>query len=194
VASVTAGTKLQPAIIKVNGDFTVPGGKSFAIKASNAGADNNYITIWVTGKYTTSGTGFVSQESGVKTTWYVGDDITTSGSSYNNADNTASGVTFYGYGAAGSKITVSGGGNFIGTMNAPNYDATISGSGAYSGAIIVNSLNISGGASFHYDEALNTSVSTVTVGNYAFASWFEDNSDPTRRIKDNYNVVHPILY
>lgn len=54
------------------------------------------------------------------------------------------------------------------------FNVTISGLGGISGALIGNSLTISGGASLHYDEALNTNSSSSSVGNYAFASWFED--------------------
>ena len=35
-------------------------------------------------------------------------------------------------------------------------------------------LTISGNGGFHYDEALNANTTDPTVGNYAFASWFED--------------------
>jgi hypothetical protein len=49
------------------------------------------------------------------------------------------------------------------------------------GALISDTLTISGSASFHFDESLLSGAST-SVGNYAFASWFEDNSDPTRSI------------
>jgi hypothetical protein len=177
--TVAAGTKANPLLIKVNGNFTVPGGQTLTITAPNSGTDNNYVIIWVTGSYTTSGSGMISQAAGVKATWYVGGDMTTSGQSYNNASGSAAAVSFVGYGPAGSKATISGSGNFVGTLNMPNYDMTISGSGALMGAIISNSLLISGGASIHYDQAL-ASTTNSSVGNYAFASWFEDNSDKTR--------------
>jgi len=44
---------------------------------------------------------------------------------------------------------------------------TVSGTGDYSGALIGNDLTISGGASFHYDEALNKNGGNTSVGNYA---------------------------
>jgi hypothetical protein len=189
--TIAAGTKSHPKLVKITGNFTVPGGQSVAITAGNAGADNNYITFWVTGSYTTSGTGFISQASGVKATWYVDGNITTSGSSYNNADGLASEVTMYGVGGSSSKFTISGGGNFIGSIIAPNYSGTISGSGSLVGQVIADNLTISGGASFHYDDALSNVVAgaTAAVGNYAFASWFEDNSAPNHKdLKGNYVV------
>jgi hypothetical protein len=41
--------------------------------------------------------------------------------------------------------------------------------------VIANTLNLSGGSGLHYDEALNTNGASSAIGNYAFASWFEDN-------------------
>ncbi len=185
-ATIAAGTKAHPKLVKITGNFTVPGGQSVTITAPNSGADNNYIIFWVTGNYTTSGSGFISQASGVHTTWYVDGDMTTSGQSYTNGDGVASEVSFIGVGGSGSKFTISGGGNFVGTILAPNYDGTISGSGALVGSVVANSLNISGGASIHYDDALTGSTGD---GNYAFASWFEDNSDPSHKdVKNNYVV------
>ena len=52
------------------------------------------------------------------------------------------------------------------------------------GALIANTLSITdnGKRSLHYDEALHKNSNISSVGNYAFASWFEDNSDPSRGI------------
>jgi len=178
--TIATGTKQHPALVKINGDFNVPGGQSVSITAPNTGTDNDYIVFWVTGKYNTSGSGYVTQAALVNATWYVDGNITTSGSSYNNASGLAANVSFVGVGTG--TATVSGSGDFIGTLNAPGYNTTISGTGSWSGALISNTLTISGGASFHYDEALNKNTDTTLVGNYAFASWFEDNSDPSRGI------------
>ena len=116
----------------------------------------------------------------MNTTWYVDSDITTSGDSYNNQSGLAGDASFIGVGS--NKATVSGSGNFIATINAPGYDVTVSGTGSYVGALIANDLTISGSASFHYDEALNKNGGNSSIGNYAYASWFEDNSDPSRGI------------
>ncbi len=70
------------------------------------------------------------------------------------------------------------------------------------GALIGNTMNISGGASYYYDDALtnwtggsgNTSTSSNGSTNYAFASWFEDDSDPSRNSLDTNYGLHPIVY
>jgi hypothetical protein len=169
-------------MVKINGNFTVPGGQTVSI--TGASGTDTYVIFWVTGSYTTSGSGLINQAPGVHAIWYVDNDITTSGGSYNNQDGLASEVSFIGVGTVANnyKVTVSGSANFIGTINAPNFDVTVSGTGNFSGAIIAESLNISGGASFHYDEALSINGDVTLVGNYAYASWFEDNSDPARGI------------
>jgi hypothetical protein len=190
VTSVTAtGSSTSPALIVVNGDFTVPGGKSFTInastyptgnpKAGQTDASNSYVVIWVKGKFTTSGSGYIQQANGAHVTWVIDGDITTSGGSFQNMSGMASSSAIIGVGT-GHTLTVSGSGNFIGVLNAPGYDITISGGGSFSGAAIGNSVNISGSGGFHYDQAL--AGSSGPVANYAYASWFEDNSDPSRGV------------
>ena len=195
VTSITAsGTASAPGLIIINSGFTVPGGNSFTINASTTGnppvvdSSNSYVVIWVKGKFTTSGSGVINQASGTHIKWIVDNDVTVSGSSYNNQAGTAAACSFIGVGT-NNKFTDSGSGTFIGTMDGPGYAGTISGQGDYVGAFAGNNLTISGSGSFHYDEALNGSVANPSVGNYAFASWFEDNSDPTHKdVNGNYVV------
>ena len=199
VTSITAnGTSSSPGLIIINGDFTVPGGKTFTINPTTTGnppvanAANSNVIIWVKGKFTASGSGVVTQVAGSNVTWIVDNDITVSGDNYMNGNGTAGTDSFVGIGS--HKFTDSGSATFTGTVNAPGYDGTISGSGDYTGAFAGNTLTISGSANFHYDESLSGGGSNPTVGNYAFASWFEDNSDPTRKARDTSNALHPIVY
>ncbi|HUE40297.1 MAG TPA: pilus assembly PilX N-terminal domain-containing protein [Chthoniobacterales bacterium] len=191
--AITAnGTASSPGLVIINGDFTVSGGQTFAINATTTGSppvansSNSNVIIWVKGKFTTSGSGMITQASGTNVTWIVDGDITVSGSSYSNQNGTAATDSFVGIG--NNKFTDSGSGNFVGTVNAPGYDGTISGSGDYTGGFAGSTLTISGSGSFHYDEGLSPS-SNPAIGNYAYASWFEDNSDPTHKdMKGNYVV------
>ena len=195
VTAITAnGTAAAPALYIINGDFTVPGGNTFTINPTTSGNPpvaspaNSYVVIWVKGKFTTSGSGVIQQNTGSNVTWIVDKDITVSGSSYNNQAGTAATTSFVGVGT-NNKFTDSGSGTFVGTINAPAYDGTISGSGDYTGAFAGSTLTISGSGSFHYDESLSGGASNPTIGNYAFASWFEDNSDPTHKdVNGNYVV------
>jgi hypothetical protein len=178
--TLAAGSKTAPTYYKINGDVTVSGGQTLLVQQYDNNADNQ-IYVWVSGKLTTSGNGVISQDTNVKITWYVGGEITVSGDSYNNKSGYASNVAIVGYGN-NKKATISGDGDFIGTLDAPGYDVTVSGSGSFIGALIADTLTISGGAGLHYDESLGNGGAGSPVGNYAFASWFEDNSDTARGI------------
>jgi len=160
-------------------DFVLSGSTTFNVVNGNPPPQPGgtpapaYINVWVTGQFNTSGSSQVVQANNVYVTWIVDKDITVSGSSYNNQSGRAANTSFIGVGTD-NKITASGGSNFVGTINAPGYDVTVSGTGSLVGALIGNTINISGGASYHYDEHLNTNDANSAVGNYAFASWFED--------------------
>jgi len=170
-ATLTAGTKSNPTRYKLS-QINVSGGNVLTLAANGSNTDG-YIEVWVTGKMTTSGTGYITQDPSVHVTYYVDNDITLSGNSYLNQSGLAANTVINGVGT-GHKVTDSGSATLVAVVDAPGFDVTISGSGAISGSLIANSLNISGGASLHYDEALNTNGSSSAIGNYAFASWFED--------------------
>ena len=68
-------------------------------------------------------------------------------------------------------VKVSSSGTFIGVMNAPGADFDISGSANFSGAMIGKTMNISGGASLHYDQALANSGGSGS--GYTFTSEIE---------------------
>jgi len=180
--TLAAGNGSNPTYYKVSGDLTVSGGNTLLIQKHD-NSSGNKIYIWVTGKLTTSGSGYIQQDSNVQVTWYVDGDITVSGDSYQNTSGRASYLTINGIGT-NNKFTDSGSGTFTGTVNAPGYDATVSGSGAYTGSLIANDLTVSGGASF------NQSGGGGSLGNYAFASWFEDNSDPTHKDVNGYYIIY----
>jgi hypothetical protein len=180
---VAAGTKANPVRIKINGDFTVSIGQTVTINNQilNLDPNNNYIEFWVTGKLTTAIGGVITQNPLVHATWYVDGDITVNGDSYVNLSLRAANLSFVGVGASHT-VTESGIAPFLGTINAPGFDVTIAGIGGYSGAVIANTLTLNNLGSIHYDEALK-GISGSAVANYAFASWFEDNSDKARGIR-----------
>jgi hypothetical protein len=186
----------NPYKVKVNGSLTVPGGQTMALTSPNSGGSTTYIEIWVTGDFTTSGSGVINQANGVHVTYYVDGKITVSGQSMNNQSGLAQNQQFIVVG--GGDVTVSGSGNFIGTIEAPGSKVTVSGSGLFIGGLIANTMDISGGASFYYDDKLANYTSggnsSSSTGAYAFASWFEDDSDPSRNALDTSYVVHPIIY
>jgi hypothetical protein len=163
---VASGTQSNPTRYKLS-QINISGGNVLTLTG------NGYMEIWVTGKLTTSGSGYITQDTGTHVMYYVDNDINLSGSSYLNQSGYAANVSIIGVGT-GHKVTVSGSAAFVGVIDAPGSDVTISGGGGLNGALIGNSLNISGGAGLHYDEALNKTPGSTAIGNYAFASWFED--------------------
>jgi hypothetical protein len=187
---VAAGTKANPARIKINGDFTVSTGQTVTINTQsllNTDPNNNYIEFWVTGKFTVAAGGLISQNLAVHATWYVDGNIIVNGDSYLNLSTRAANLSFIGVGASHT-LTESGVLPFYGTINAPGFDVTIAGVGGYNGAVIANTLTLNNLGSIHYDEALRGIVGNVpgnnnfAIDHYAFASWFEDNSDQARSI------------
>jgi len=69
-----------------------------------------------------------------------------------------------------TSISYSGGASFVGTVNAPKANVTITGGSALYGAIIANTAKVSGGLSVHYDEALK---GNPREGRYLIASYQE---------------------
>ena len=177
-ATSTSNSASSPTLIKVNGDFTLSGGNTFNIAkpAGSTGTSPYYVVIWVTGQFTASGGSVVIQDPNVKVTWIIDKDITVSGNSYINESGLAANTSFIGVGTS-NKFTDSGSAALIGTINAPGYDITVSGGGDFIGAVIGNTLTMSGNGGLHYDQAL---AGSSAVANYSYASWFEDNSDPVR--------------
>lgn len=171
--TLTGGPAGAPARYKVS-ELTIGGGKSLTW-APHVSGQESYVEVWVTGKMTTSGSGYIDQLSGVHVTYYVEGDITVSGSAFNNRDNIALNLQIYGITPASGtkKLTVSGDGTFIGLVNAPDFDITVSGQADLSGSFIGNTVNISGGASVHYDEALGR-IGSTSSEKFTIASWAEE--------------------
>ena len=178
VPSVTSGTASNPTLVKINGNVKLTGGSTFTINAANSSSTDNAVIIWIQGNFEATGNSqTIIQDPKVTVTWYVDGDIKVGGTAYQNTSGYASQVNFIGLG--NHNLTVTGTGDFIGTINAPHFNAVLSGTGAYIGALIAESLDIKGSGAFHYDEVLGSNGGS-TVDNYSYASWFEDVSDVAR--------------
>ena len=142
--------------------------------APHAAGAQSYIEVWVTGDFTTSGGSSIVQNPGVHVTYHIAGDYSVSGSGITNQSNIpANNIVNLISPAAGvtQKVTVSGNGTFIGAINAPGADFTLSGSGSFSGALIGKTMVVSGSADLHYDEALSR---IGGIGNgYRVASYVE---------------------
>jgi Tfp pilus assembly protein PilX len=173
--TLTGGPAGAPQNYKLTA-LTISNSSNPLILAPSAPGVESYINIWVTGKTTVSGSGYVIQQPGVHVKIYSEDEITVSGGGIMNQTNVAANLEILGVDPASggtNKATVSGSANFIGVLNAPQFAITISGTGSYSGAAIGLNATISGSGGFHYDEALSRLGGT---GNFSYqvASWVED--------------------
>jgi len=173
------GTQSNHTLIKTSGDLNLSGSNILTIVPKDT-TTTYYVDIWVPGQFQVTGSAGIVQLPGVYVTIYVDNQIQMSGSTITNGNNTAASLTIIGIGN-NQNVQLSGSANFIGVVEAPGDNLQISGSASYSGAFIGNTMQLSGGASIHYDEALNKNGGSSSVS-YSFASWFEDNSDPKRSI------------
>ena len=111
-------------------------------------------TLYVTGNISVTGNGYIYLAPGSSLTLIEGGSAATlSGGGIVNDTLTAANFSYVGL-ASNTSITYSGNSSFIGTVNAPEADFTLTGTSDMVGAAIVNTFTDSGGAAIHYDEAL----------------------------------------
>jgi len=170
-----------------------------------SGYDN--VEIWVTGDgnagttingvlYSMSITGKnagITQDSNATVKFYIQGNADIAGNGIVNQSNSAVDLWIYGVtpsDGSTSSLLIAGNGDFIGVVDAPSYNTTISGSGtngghnpySFIGAVIANTLSVTGNGSIHYDEALQKFLPGGGLPTYSYASWFEDNGDNARGI------------
>jgi hypothetical protein len=109
--------------------------------------------LYVTGDFTVSGSGYVWIMPGASLTLYAGGTTIFSGGGVVNGTGLASNFSLIGL-SSNTQITYSGSAAFIGTINAPQANFTLTSVAGWLGAGTANSVNIIGGAQVHYDENL----------------------------------------
>ncbi len=140
--------------------FTVGGGNK-ALVTGNA-------VLYCTSGFTISGSGYMWIAPGASLTIYVNGTFTVSGSGIANGTGLAANLTLLGLNGC-TTCTYSGSSAFVGVIDTPMANVTVSGSAGFYGAIIGNTVTISGGAGVHSDEALSGN------GRYVVDSWNEWN-------------------
>jgi hypothetical protein len=198
--TLAAGTQNHPTMYKYNGDFTLNSGQALTFQNTNSGNNNNYVILWVTGNVNLNGQNNIVVQNGVNVKIYGDNDINFNGDSFQNNNVNAFGgplagnMTIYGVDSAG-KMTISDNAanpnqTFVGIINAPGYYINVKSAFNFYGSVTGASSQTSAAAKYHYDEALGSGGTngTTTVSNYAYASWFEDNS-ATGRKDQNGNAL-----
>lgn len=145
------------------------------ILAPHAAGQTSYVNIWVTGTLDVTGTGTIQQQAGVHVTIYCEGNVTLAGGGIANANGRARFLKIFGVDPASGTRTfdISSSTDFIGVVNAPDFDLSTSGPASFSGAVIARAAAIGNTGGFHYDEDLGD----LKIGppeRYEFASWIED--------------------
>ena len=109
-------------------------------------------TLWVN-DFTVTGSGYVYIAPGASLKLYVGRTASISGGGVINASGLPANFSYFGL-PTNETLNYNGTANFVGTINAPKANFTISGGTSVYGAIISNSFTSSGGSGVHYDRAL----------------------------------------
>ncbi len=130
------------------------------------------VTLYVPGDFSISGNGYIYIAPGASLTLYVGGSAKLSGGGVVNASGTAANFSFIGL-PGNTEITYNGHVAFVGTINAPQARFTLNGGAQFYGAAIVGPVEINGGASLHYDEALATGAGASAAAGPLLLKWTE---------------------
>ena len=172
--TLIGGPANSPQLYRLS-DLTISSSAYPLILASHTPGQESYLKIWVTGRITVSGTGFIEQQPGVHVEIFAEDDISIAGGGIVNQTLLATNLEILGVTpSSGSRnATFSGTADFIGILNAPAFDLVTSGSGQFIGVAIGHSANLSSSGGFHYDEELANHTCGGST-HYQYASWIED--------------------
>lgn len=152
-------------------------------------AGNNTVSIKgpvdliVTGNVSVSGNGSITIGGTGSTdpslNLYTSGDINFTGNGMVNLTQDPSKTALWGTTPSGSTQTLSVGGNgeYVGTVYAPNAAITMAGNGGSSGAVIGNTVTISGNGNFRYDTRLGT-LTTDMDTSFRVNSWSELTGTP----------------
>jgi hypothetical protein len=152
------------------GDWTID---SMDLKTgSNIIISNGTIRLYITGDVNISGQGSIVVADGAKLELYAAGNVNIAGQGVINLTGDPANNQFYGL-PTSTSWSISGNGVWLGTVYAPEADVQLSGggsSGDMSGAIVANTITLSGGTKFHYDEDL---ANLIGFSGYTVASWQE---------------------
>ncbi|HVR83870.1 MAG TPA: hypothetical protein VMU54_06125 [Planctomycetota bacterium] len=129
------------------------------------------VTLYLNGDLSVSGGSTLQLNPPANVTIYQSSagKISISGGGLVNQTQLAS--NFQVYSASTTSVDVSGNTDFFGAVYAPKATFKPSGTAAFFGSFIAGNVQISGGATFHYDEDLGKQPSSIPV--YKVLSWGE---------------------
>ena len=115
----------------------------------------------------TSGNSNIVLTAGANTTLYIKSDLDLSGGTIINPNRDPTTLQVYYSGTTDAKLT--GGGDFYGTVYAPNATLKLAGQSNFYGSFIANQIFVTGGAAVHFDAGLLQDF--LTQRTYAIISW-----------------------
>lgn len=156
------------------GDLPGPNGRylytctSLSISGSGFLSIKGPVDLIVTGNVTVGGSGYLaiggSGSTNPSLNLYSPGTVDIGGSGMVNNTATPAKATIWGTRATGSgtqTIAVTGSGAFKGTIYAPNANIALSGSGDVYGAVVGNTVTLSGSSTVHYDVQLGQHVTAA---------------------------------
>ena len=123
-------------------------------------------TLLIAGDFNVNGTGYVKIEPGASLKVYVGGKGFIMGGGIVNGSGDPNKFSYFGL-PTSKVLTYGGKADFVGTINAPQADVSVSGGSSVYGALICNTFNSSGGSGVHYDQRLGGG------GIFMITSWRE---------------------
>ncbi|MBI3885422.1 MAG: hypothetical protein HY302_06800 [Opitutae bacterium] len=183
LGSVSSGTTL-PRV----GDSPGTDGRYHYTATSISLAGNNTLSVTgpvdltVTGNLAISGNGQISIGGSGSVSpslnIYAAGSVALGGNGMLNQTNVPGNTALYGTAPSGTtqSISVTGNGEFIGAVYAPNANVSLTGNGAVNGAVIANNITLGGNGTFHYDVHLavaGTTTSSTADRYYRPDTWIE---------------------
>lgn len=153
--------------VNLNGTktLTIGAGKKVVFLANASNSTTNAIDV--------GGGAGVSVAAGATWNVYTNGDVRITGTGMANANNSPASSMFWGTQTSGQNFDISGNGQLIATVYAPDADVSLNGggtSGLMCGAVVAKSITMNGGTEFHYDDALGR----LTTGNpFGISKWRE---------------------
>ncbi|MFP4070197.1 MAG: hypothetical protein ACLFVC_08470 [Opitutales bacterium] len=147
-------------------------------------AISGHVALVMSGDISVTGKGSITIQPDSSLTIYTADDVSIAGNGVVNLTNTPSNFYLYGTAAetvdadgntgASQNISISGNGQLSSTVYAPSAHVTLNGggnAGKVMGGVVAFTAKVTGGSSFHFDEALREII--VGGGVYEVDSWLE---------------------
>lgn len=174
----TDGTVLAsiPAVLGTDGTKTSWRIASISLSGSDTLTIRGDVTLVLTATagdaISLTGNSQIVIPDGSALTLFASAGVKIAGKGIANANIQPASFQLYGVGTspAGQDIQVTGNGSLAGVIYAPNGNVTLNGGGDIMGAVIANTITLTGNAAFHYDEAL---AQRETNQPFSIAKWRE---------------------